>query len=278
MSTSPRWWTRLWILARAALALAGALAGCTSNFDSQMMLSGYRVLGIEAAPPEVGPDGVVELRVHDFHDGPEPLAYQWQVCFFSVGPGEAYACSDARLERDLAGGAITTLDLSPAGLDLRHTLEAFPGLAYEDGKPRTLARGFDVWVKLRSGPDCAGCEAIDTVKRLTVREGAATPNANPIIGPLEVIGVPARGQSVTLRVDSDAPEPYVDPASQEPRREEYLYSWYTSGGKTDPIRTFDATRETVLTLPDGPGPLEVIVTVRDGRGGLAVSRRFIDVR
>lgn len=273
MSTSSRFSN----LALAALALGGALAACTSPFDSQMMLSGYRVVGVEASPPEVGPEATVQLRVHDFHDGPEPVAYQWRVCLFSVGAGEAYACSDARLERELQGGTTTTLDLSPAGLDLRRTLEAFPGLANEDGTPRTFARGFDIWVKLRSGPNCTGCEAIDTVKRVTVREPSAAPNANPIIGPLEVVGAPARGQSVTLRVDTDAPELYVDPASQESKREDYLCSWYTSGGKTDPIRTFDATRETTLTLPDEPGPLEVIVTVRDGRGGLAVSRRFIDL-
>lgn len=285
--------TRVFAIKAISLGLLGAgivgLGACTSDFDSQMVLSGYRVIGIEASPPEVGPEDSLKLRVHEFLPIDEAgaagsaregaVAHAWSACLYSVGANEAYRCADPELEQPLGSQAEITLDLGPQGLNLRQRLESYPSLVNEDGSPRTFTKGFDIWIKLRSGPDCAGCESIDTVKRLTIRETTELPhNANPVVEAFEVVGAPVPGGTLTLRLEAGAPEVYRDPNSNEQKQEEYLYSWYTSKGKTDPTRTFGASQETKLTLPKESGPVELIATVRDGRGGLAVARQTIFVQ
>jgi hypothetical protein len=116
------------------------------------------------------------------------------------------------------------------------------------------------------------------VKRLTIRENSKeTPNTNPSIEKLEVLGTLQAGQKVQLRVQTDPPEAYTDPSSGQARVEDYLLSWYTSSGEASPTRTFGSDRETDFVLPNEPGEVTVIVTLRDGRGGLAVERRTLCV-
>ncbi len=264
----------------ALLGLGGsALGACSSDFASQMSLAGYRVIGIEASPPEVGPDDSIQLSVDEFYDATAALTYAWSVCLYSVGATEGYDCFDGSLERDLGNEAAPVLDLGLAGLNLRQVLAGLPAFPNEDGTPRTLERGFDIWVKLRSGPACAGCIKIDTVKRLTVRESATqVPNTNPVIAAFDVVGATAPGRTITLRVSTDAPETFTDPASGEEKHEEYLYSWYSSRGEADPTRSFGSTTETKLKLPGDAGLVEVVVAVRDGRGGLTIARQTVEVR
>ena len=62
--------------------------------------------------------------------------------------------------------------------------------------------------------------------------------------------------------------------------ETYLYTWYSALGEADPALTFDTRTDTELEIPSDAEPgtvFEVIVALRDGRGGLDVARRELTV-
>ena len=259
------------------VALSLGTASCGVEFEPRTTLSGYRMVGIEANPPETTPEGIVELRAHDFYDGGEPLRYSWSVCPRGLGAAHDYACAVPQLEASLGSDPAATLDLGPNGLDLRRLLaEAGPSFA-GDGSLQTLERGVDVWVRLTSGPDCSECKAITTVKRIVVREGELSPNQNPTIEQFEVIGPSVAEASVKLRVTVSTPEVFFDVNTGKEETEDYLYTWYTTGGETNPGSTSGDEQETELALPAEPGSIQVMVAVRDGRGGFALEERQIVV-
>jgi len=266
MSQSTRKGPASWAVLLVAL---GAIA-CDEEFDSRTILDGYRVIGVEASPPEATPDDSVLLTARDFNDGSEAIAYDWSLCIGAAVPEGEYACEPAEAEVALGSEPSVLLDMSPEGLGVRGLLGAMGTTVDADGSPRDLNQGFDVFVHLRSGPTCSKCEPIHTVKRLRLRDGNPTPNANPVIESFDVVGNVRRGEDVTLRVNVEAPERFTDPESGAEVREEYLYTWYTNSGETDPALTFDDERETILHLEDELD-VTVMVAVRDGRGGLAVA-------
>lgn len=275
---------RVRVASSLALALAPvvcglSVGGCGVDFDPRTTLSGYRVLGIQASPPETTPDGSVQLQAYDYWDGDEPLSYRWSICPYSEGALVSYECIDAALETSVGQTPVVSVDLGPDGLELRQKLSELGTLPNADGTPRTFERGFDIWIRLQSGPDCSECESIETLKRLFIRQSdTQSPNANPVIESFEIVGNPERGRRVTLRVGVDEPQRYRDPAAGDEKTEEYLYTWYTTQGQTDPQTSYGETRESTLTLPSVAGSMEVMVAVRDGRGGLAVARQTIDVQ
>ena len=63
-----------------------------------------------------------------------------------------------------------------------------------------------------------------------LRQGEGPANQNPVIRSFDVIGDVEPGATVTLRIATDAPEVYVDVDTGERLEEEFLYTWYTSGG------------------------------------------------
>lgn len=261
------------------LALTLCLAGCGEEFEPRTTLASYRMLGIEASPPEVDPDATVHLTAHDYPQGGQGVSYRWTACPYSLGSSVDYACIDEALEVSIGDQSTVTLDLSPEGLGLRALLSRLDEASNADGTAVSLDRGFDIWVRLDSGPDCVDCDRIQTVKRIKIRENPRSmPNDNPVIDTFSVTGPATPGGAVTLSVATDAPETFEDPLTGETRSEEYLYTWYTTGGATGPELTFGETQETELTLPVTVGSLDLFVTVRDGRGGLAVSQQTLEVR
>lgn len=276
------------VVLRWAIALAAlGVEACTYDFDGPMLLSGYRVVGIEASPPEVTPDDTVTLRVHDYYEGHEAMHYRWRLCLNSWGAADDYRCQDDVLDisEELAisdDASEVVLDLGPTGLNLRERLDELGKVTGPDGEARSLKQGFEVWFQLRSGPDsssrCSDCEPIVTQKRLRVRDDSSqSPNQNPVIDEFSITGTKRRGGTLRLKVNTDSPETYRDPDSGERLQEEYLYSWYTSAGTTEPSRSFGSTKQSELQLPNRAQSLEVLVTVRDGRGGLAVSRQSLNI-
>lgn len=260
---------------RYAMLMIGLLtAACGSDFDPRSKLDGYRVVGVAAEPPEVGPEDTVRLTVHDLDtDGGVP-AYRWTLCLYSVGATVEFACADPRLEFSVEGGRDAEIDLSAYGI--RALVEAAGGVPAADGTLRTLEDGFDVYVTVESGPPTG--RQIRTVKRVRVREGGE-PNRNPAatlaIEPTDL----RRGGEVTLRVvpAPGAAEQYVDAETGEAARETLTFSWYATGGEIESPITDGEDTETPLALPDEPGPVDVVVAVRDGRGGLAVVQGRVEV-
>jgi hypothetical protein len=288
-----------------------ALAGCGDDFEPRSHLEAYRVVGIQAEPPELPSDGKVTLHVYDFDPasvapadaGPPPGApyYIWVVCAYSLGSAVQYDCLDPRLEF-----AIRT-DGPELALDLAHPPDGYPPLkAVYAGLRAELERreaegedvsaledqidpqkGTTLTVKLYAGREGAG--HVDAVKRVTIHDPApgntpAPPNHNPTIaafrlgGETDVVSVPT-GEKLALSVEM-APgsvETYVDSSTGESTDEELLYSWFTSGGTLEPDITFGSDTKVELTAPDTPQRLRLFVAVRDGRGGLAVSEKTLDV-
>ncbi len=252
------------------VALLLAATGCDDDFTPKTQLDSYRVIGVEASPPEATPDDAVTLTAHDFSPDDDAVSYQWSVCLYGLGAAADFECADPSLEFDLGTDPTTELDL--AALGLRDRLASI-----DDGSSTDdiLERGFDVWVRLESGPDCSGC-SISTAKRVRVRESDQAPNENPVIRDLSVVGDAEGATTVTLRVDVAAPERYEDPDTREETTEEFLYTWYTTAGETDPALTFGDTRSTELRLTRDDPTTTVVVAVRDGRGGLAVESLVIE--
>ena len=188
----------------ALTACPGLLLGCGDDFEPRTTLNGYRMLGVEAAPPEVTPDDSVVLTAHDFYDEEDPLEYSWSLCLYSLGSSVDFECLDKDLEFDLGDTQQVGVDLGPDGLDLRAQLDSYGPLSDAEGNVRDLETGFDFWVRLRSGPsECNSC-AVDTVKRLRIRESNETPNENPVIEALSVQGTPHPGATVTLKLETVA--------------------------------------------------------------------------
>jgi hypothetical protein len=254
--------------------LALGAVGCDDEFTSRTVLSGYRVVGVEASPPEVTPDDTVLLTAHDFYDADGPIAYRWSLCLDASEQSGDFACDRSRFDLDLGNEQSLTVDLSPAGLGVRALLEQVGPVTDANGVARDLGRGFDVFVRLTSGPQCSGCDSITTVKRLRLRDSSEAPNQNPLIRSFDTSGTVRTGADVKLSVRTETPETYRDPETGDEVEEEYLYTWYTSSGKTDPALTFGTERETTLHLDDAR-EVTVFVTVRDGRGGLAVASQVL---
>lgn len=270
------------ILSLATLSLLSA--GCDDPTDPQWKIEGFRVIAVQADPPEVGPDGVVQLTSVDHDSEGRPVTYEWSVCLFSFGSASNFACVDEQLSFELDSTAPTaTLDLSPDGIGLRALYEAFgpvPGLG---GQPQTLETGFDIYVHLVATPE--GGPPLSTYKRLAVRDGDR-PNRNPGLAALLVDDDPAgvefeAGATVEIRAEpaEDAEETYLDPETGEERTETLRFSYLTTAGTIDnpPGPSFNL-KKMDLKLPKTPGPVEIFVAVRDERGGVTVAQRTLQVR
>ena len=268
----------------AVIASVLLLTACGDDFEPRTLIDGYRVMGVGADKPEIAPDETVHLTAYDANtDGAD---YIWSLCLLSFGGELGFACADPSLEFPLDGsGREIDLDLSafgPDDLDLRALYDTYGPFPNPSGAPTTLDDGFEIYVRLVSGPSDG--RVIESVKRLLVRESGDAPNANPVIERFTVDreaegATGTAGSEVKLEVviADDAEQPYVDPYTGRDTAEELLFTWYTTGGEFDPGLTFGDDRDTTLELPDEPGEIDVWVTVRDGRGGLSVAHTTVDV-
>lgn len=168
--------------------------------------------------------------------------------------------------------------------------------------------GANSYLKLTSGPPSG--RVIDTVHQLIISDSEIPGNVAPTIDSLTLNGeagditAPA-GSSVemVITVPESARETYPDYDAIEiqqqcdldcaagqtagcvtvPQQTERLtYTWFTTGGETDPPVTIwnDTTGNgdtSVLNLPAEPGEVDLYVTVRDDRGGIEIISRTITV-
>ncbi|MDH5671490.1 MAG: hypothetical protein OEZ06_05025 [Myxococcales bacterium] len=267
--------------------LAAALAMLTwacedPGFESRVTLSGYRVIGIEADPPEAAPDDIVTLRVHDYQDNGEAVDYRFSLCLVDPGPDARYRCPDAALQLEVGDGPEVTLDLGPGALDLQTRLrEAGDAASNTDGSAPSVEAGFDMLLSLDSGQDCDGCRRVQSVKRLRIRDADLSErNHNPVVLTFEAPAETAPGVDLPLSVEVEPPEAFQDEQG-ETHTEQYLFTWYSSLGEAAPALTYADEQRTELPIPDDaePGsPITVAVAVRDGRGGLTVARRQVMIR
>jgi hypothetical protein len=250
----------------SAAALALLALGCGPDFDDEKKLAGYRVIGVQAEPPEVDPDGQVTLSVFD-HDseGDRPRSYAWSVCLLNPGDISGFECLDPALEFPLdSTGPMATMDLGPDGLGVRRLFETFGPVRGIDGRPITLEDGFEIYAHLVSSAE--GGREISTYKRIRIRDGDGL-NGNPSVTQIEVDGETKTtikaGQTVELKVVVDESTRDVRPDGNP---EIYNFRWFTVDGVIEDAFGPE-TAVTDYTPPAEPGEDTVFVVVRDGQGG-----------
>lgn len=251
-------------------ALLGGLLGlsaCGPEFAEEEKIEGYRVLGVQAEPPEVDPDGVVTLTLleHDT-EAPRPIRYAWEVCLVNTGDVGGFACVDPQFEVPLPSvGPTAQIDFGPSGLNVRALYAAFGPFPGADGRPVTLADGFDVYVHVVSAAE--GGREVSTYKRVRIRDAEAL-NRNPTVARIEADGAPLErslkpGETVEL-------EAIIDESTRDVRpdgaTEVYTYRWFAVDGVIDD--GFGPQTAIVdYTAPAAPGEDLIFVVVRDGQGG-----------
>lgn len=242
-------------------------AACGPEFDEEEKIEGYRVLGVQAEPPEVDPDGQVTLTMleHDT-EAPRAISYTWSVCLVNTGDVGGFQCVDPQFEFALEStGPTTTIDFGPDGFNVRALFEAFGPFPGADGRPLTLADGFDIYVNVVSRAE--GGRAVSTYKRVRVRDGEGL-NRNPTVARIDAAGAPLTealrpGETIEL-------EAIIDESTRDVRpdgaTEVYTYRWYAVDGVVDD--GFGPQTAIVdYTAPTEPGTDLVFVVVRDGQGG-----------
>jgi hypothetical protein len=292
---------------RTALALALALvvvAGCSNDFDPASYLApgSLRVLGVVADPAEAAAGAKSTLTVIT-PDLPTTPTYDWVVCTQPPLPGSS-AIDPLCLEADMGSFLSPVVGNGPSAMV---TMPA-------DASPKTLGipdatGGFYIPVKVRA---TMGDQTLDTVYgfRLSL-PGVEPTNHNPTIASASLVDAPldASPMNVTeLSTDPTAPTPvavgseptlrltltpdsfevYPQLTGTPPNTtimmttEQPRFFWYADAG----IFTNDTTGadqpDTQLKLndskhhpPHAGDRINVIVVVRDERGGTTFTHRYL---
>jgi len=264
-------------------------AACT-DFDPRSLLQAPRVVGIVAEPPEIRLGGTVSLTAVEYN--PEPIERTWSVCLFSLGVFTDFACIDPSLVVPIPETtAAVEVTFDPATLsafaalgDPNRTsdLQAACGQACvgRDGQRRTFV---DVQVELET--KWADGSSMKTIKSIRLRLDDSPLNTNPVISDLRVNDEEAPDPvaaadrlRLTVRLDGDSLESYVDTDGRT-RDEEATLTWYSTAGEfTLPI-TFGDNLGTTLVLPKvlTEPSVDLFVVARDGRGGTAFLTKTLPV-
>jgi len=251
------------------------LGACTDKLPDEWELTEYRVLAVVAEPPEIDPDGEVELRVVDLDPDGEPVTYEWSLCLFSFGSATNFACVDERLDGPLEGdGPTMRIDFGPDGFDIRNLYERFGPVPNAAGVPQTLEDGFDVFVHIISR--ASGGRVESTYKRVRIRDGDPL-NTNPVFHGFtiddEAPGPVGADERVEIKLVIDEADRELD---TDGTKESYLYRWYATAGTLE--RAFGPPSNTVdYTTPEEPGTYSLFVVARDRRGGTALEQIEITV-
>jgi hypothetical protein len=271
---------------RIAVLLSLALPACSSDFEPPSLLNDLRVLALVADPPELGPTDEVTLRPVVYFPPGDALAGQdWSFCPFDLGAQGGYACIAEACELPLA----TAPDGSSAARPLELALECARRLGEQGPPPPGLPAELpeQVEVRLRYEVRSALGDSRQAVLRLPVwtRAAPAAPNRNPRLAGVELGGRPAEVGAladpltegaeleVTVRVDPDSLDPYLDEAGVE-RVEQPLVSFYATAGRFAYDRDVGSeVRVTYRAEPLLEGETEAALWfgLRDLRGGQAVS-------
>ena len=281
---------------------------CNEDFDPPTLITELRVLGIGTDPADLVPLETASITSLVAGAGDEPVSYHWQLCLVTGGPDEGYEC-----QNDLLGFPEEVLSLFALGnepnAEFPYLLDAVTAREMCESLVAELPALPDFVVL----PDCEkGLEvtlrltvATDTVMKVAIKRlflwfedpGDSQRNHNPAIDsiaaggatlePAEVILVEPGGRvRFDVLVSDDSRESCT--RDDEEKREELLFSWFSSEGEWE--RQYTYTEEGRISLaaagsnwlhvdgdiPDGT-EIEVFLVIRDGRGGSDWERRVVRV-
>jgi hypothetical protein len=273
---------------RLSLAMTLLLScGCNSNFDKASHISGLRVLGVRAEPPEVAPGATTTLTPLIFDSVSETATIDWAFCTKSSGP------SGPAIDPDCLNNE-TAPYLVPLGSGLTITATV-PMLTLSDfGAPdETEGVYLPVRARIRTPSD-----AIDAIYQLRIHLAPTVPNQNPTLTglfqgdgtamPLDEktpVPVQANGQLMLHSGFTDASKesyPILDSMMNVKMVPETLsLSWYASAGSfsddsagPDVPNTYTAD----TNLPASGSAIDLFVVGRDDRGGIDWLHRTLILR
>ena len=268
------------------------LAGCQNFSDPPVtFVSGLRVLGIKAEPPQIAPGAsttVAALAVDT--DGGTPAA-SWSQCLLPPLPG-------ATVNPSCVDGSAAT-DLQPIGDGLTIPFVMPQVMAASLGAPDAtggvylpLVASVDASPQA-AGPQAASPQALMAVYRLRLAD-AAPANANPTIA--DVFSVDASGAMSALDVTAPTPVPSggsltltvaFAPGSAQPyiaadgsmTTETLTTSWFCTAGDLSVEKTSATQPQTVLSLdqnlPAAGAQIDLYAVARDERGGTDFAHRTL---
>ena len=264
------------------LSVCFATAAC-SDFDPRSLLTGPRVLGVVAEPPEVVLGDTVTLTSIEYGD--DVVEREWSLCLISLGVFGNFACVDDAVNIRLpSSDGSVSFSLTSDDIDVFAILGEFASgeeamAALDECGEACVGRGgdeapyLDIQVELKTR--WADGTAMTTFKAVRVRFDEEERNVNPDISDLLIDGKDAAetvtpGSDVELSVSNrtEVLQRYIDSGGRE-YDEEVTLTWYATAGEFSTPVTFGSDLDTVLTLPTDltETQVDVLVVARDGRGG-----------
>lgn len=233
---------------RLMILLSIATAACSFDFEKQSHVSKLRVLAVRAEPPSlvVSPgQPVPPIQFSALAIGPsgEPVEMEFALCRMIGLPDASLDCPGE------AGMSLPSTSPTSAVLDLSH-MELPP----DAPAAIPLAIGFDAE---------SGGQKLHGFAAYTVRTSADTdPPRNPAIS-LDLAEAVHAGAKLTLSPRSDGTN--------------VTFSFYSDAGEMDALRATQGAPATDWTAPSTPGPVQIWIVARDGKGGVGWLARTVQV-
>lgn len=290
----------------ALAALCLLWAGCIDGHPYSE-LDRTRLLGVRADLPELGPGETATLDALVYPTEDAPVSHTWGWCPWTEGSNTGFACLVDQAEVDSWGLPLPPLDLGTeptASFPYPDSAEVVQGLCegFLQGIPPASRKNF---------PDCtsrmpitvtltvrSGDTEIEAVKELDLLvDPELAPNRNP--GLVELAAAERTVEdgtafepdtdydlTVTLVPGSDETYASTDERGDPKQRTELLtLTWLWSGGSAEYGRTgsvddgqqLAAALENTWTSPAESGDVDLIVVLRDDRGGIDWLERSVRV-
>ena len=229
---------------RALILLFAFAAACDYGFEKQSHVSKLRVLAVRADPPVVfaqpgRPIAPVTITALAVGPSGEPVEMEYALCHAIGLPEASLECPGPHGDELPVSGTSATLELGDA----------------PEGMPSDvpLIIGFDA----RS----AG-QSLHGFTTLVVRTSADAASArNPSVA-LGETGEVRAGAKLKLAPSADT---------------DVTFSFYSTAGEMDALRATSAAPEVEWTAPAEPGPVQLWIVARDGRGGVGWLARTLQV-
>jgi len=293
------------------LVAAAAAAGCRPALDDRpWLVTTLQILGVGAEPPEAAPGGAVTMQVVtlDPTHAADPSAAAWSACRAPKLLGENRVVAPDCLTPAAADavGSPVTLTIPPDACQVFGPATPQPAPGAPPTRPRdpdptggyyqpVTAVLDDVTAVALERITCGLPDASLAVAR--AYQAAYRPNQNPHIAsltltvdgaPVDLTAVPP-GAPVTVEVSWAAGTAETFPVFDRianmliETREALTVSWYVTAGGLDraaaSVDDFSVlSTSTTWTAPAIPTSAEILVVLRDSRGGGDAQRAVVQVQ
>ena len=263
-----------------------SLLSCSNEtFPKYVALGDTRILEIIASSPEVNPGASVTLTpyVSDINSS-GTLSFAWQAC---TDPGISYGavptCTGSATATSITTGTVSGLSSSnsftgPVG----SFIVSVPSTILALASTQDLFNGVNYLVTYQISN--ASGDTVKSFKRIVVSDSTkSTKNSNPVISQIlangSALGTLSAGAQVSLAMSASASsaESYTvknADSSLSSLTETLQTTWFYSDGEVKYYRTTGSDTNT-YTAPSAfvsSRNTFIVAVLRDGRGGLAISR------